>query len=219
LALALLLAAASSCWGMPPPQQPGGTVRGRANAHGRAIAEAKAAEDAPAKRQEEWSWDDIESEQVEERNKPFQSMRLAEVNGDLAKLKQAFGSSKHKKHHRHDLHQHLPKHPHNRTGGWQMGWRAACTQRRRQPRARGGNGACTTAWPPPPCHRQLPKSMRTRVRAARQLQLRGGALRVPLRLGGACVRGGRLPGLPQLENPRRGESRLLLGIRDRLSAG
>jgi hypothetical protein len=110
--------------------------------------------------EEEWTWDEIESEQVEEREQPFQSARLADVSAEnLAKQKQSFGTSKHKKHHRHDLHLHLPKHPHNRTGG-RPGVGVALAAVHRRP----GPSAVMQAWLIDLCRRPYTAKLASRAK-------------------------------------------------------
>jgi hypothetical protein len=85
-----------------------------------------------------------------------------EEEDDADALAKARFSPKHKKHHRHDLHQHLSKQPHNRTGEQWSGVLWALLQPVDAAAAWSDRG-----W----CRRQLPQSMRTWLRAARQLQL------------------------------------------------
>jgi hypothetical protein len=76
--------------------------------------ESKAGNDSG---RQDWTWDEIDSEKVEERKKPFQDEHLQEDKATVTSATTTrFGVSKHRKHHRHDIHLHLPKLSHNRSG-------------------------------------------------------------------------------------------------------
>jgi hypothetical protein len=85
----------------------------------RSILEAPAFESKAGNEsgRQDWTWDEIDSEKVEERKKPFQDEHLQEDKTVVAAATTTrFGVSKHRKHHRHDIHLHLPKLSHNRSG-------------------------------------------------------------------------------------------------------
>ena len=66
---------------------------------------------------QQWSWDDVDSEAVEERSAPYRSHKLNDENEAVSQaIKSRLGGGKHKKHHRHDIHVHLPTVPQNRSG-------------------------------------------------------------------------------------------------------
>jgi hypothetical protein len=66
---------------------------------------------------QQWSWDEVDSEPVEERSTPYRSHKINEdYDAVAAAIKARLGGAKHRKHHRHDIHLHLPSVPQNRSG-------------------------------------------------------------------------------------------------------
>ena len=112
---ALLLALASSCASMPHfgHSYSGHRDAGQESAAARLLKSSEASKESPSSKRDEWTWDDIDSEVVEERTKPYSSFHLKEANREQ---KIRFGASKHRRHYRHDMHLHLEEHVHNRTG-------------------------------------------------------------------------------------------------------
>jgi hypothetical protein len=81
--------------------------------HEHTAASSKAGDYSP----QQWSWDEVDIEPVEERSTPYNSHKLNEESDYAsAAIKARLAGGKHKKHHRHDIHLHLPTSAQNRTG-------------------------------------------------------------------------------------------------------
>jgi hypothetical protein len=81
--------------------------------HSHTAASAKAGDGSP----QQWSWDEVDSEPVEERSTPYRSHKINDdYDAVAAAVKARLGGAKHRKHHRHDIHLHLPSVPQKRNG-------------------------------------------------------------------------------------------------------
>lgn len=76
-----------------------------------------ASSEAGDSKSQQWSWDEVDSKPVEERSAPYRSHKLNDdYEAVAAAIKARLGGAKHRKHHRHDIHLHLPSVPQNRNG-------------------------------------------------------------------------------------------------------